>query len=153
MDWLRRFKSLPLDPRDAAKTLPLDDHDADKKKQKVFWLHGLAGSGKSSVANTIAAMAEQEEFYLSCFFCKRKRDDPELSNPKRVLPTLAYRIAQQHGGYRTALVDVLSSGSVGAGIITGDLHKQFKILFEDLVTKVESPPRAHVIVIDALDEC
>ncbi|TFK66216.1 WD40 repeat-like protein [Pluteus cervinus] len=140
MHWLRHFKSLPL-----------DDQDAVEMRHEVFWLHGLAGSGKSSVANTIAAMVEQEEFYLSCFFCKR--DDPELSDPTKVLPTLAYRIAQQHGGYRTALVDVLSSGSVGAGIITGDLHKQFKTLFEDLVTKVESPPRAHVIVIDALDEC
>ncbi|TFK66201.1 WD40 repeat-like protein [Pluteus cervinus] len=140
MDWLRHFK-----------TLPLDHQDAVEKRDEVFWLHGLAGSGKSSVANTIAAMVEQEGFYLSCFSCKR--DDPELSDPRRLLPTLAYRIAQQHSGYRTTLVDVLSSGSVGAGIITGDLHKQFKTLFEDLVTKVESPPRAHVIVIDALDEC
>ncbi|TFK66218.1 WD40 repeat-like protein [Pluteus cervinus] len=140
MDWLRHFKSLPLDHQDDVE----ERHD-------VFWLHGLAGSGKSSVANTIAATVEQEEFYLSCFFCKR--DDPELSDPTKILPTLAYRIAQQHGGYRTALVDVLSRGSVGAGIITGDLHKQFKTLFEDLVTKVESPPRAQVIVIDALDEC
>ncbi|TFK61161.1 WD40 repeat-like protein [Pluteus cervinus] len=140
MGWLRHFESSRLDHQDAV-----------EKRHELLWLHGLAGSGKSSVANTIAAMVEQGGFYLSCFFCKR--DDPDLSDPGRVLPTLAYRIAQQHGGYRTALVDVLSSGSVGAGIVTGDLHKQFKTLFEDLVTKVESPARAHVIVIDALDEC
>lgn len=135
--WLRHFESLP---RDVHETL-----------HRLFWLFGLAGSGKSSVANSIAQWAEQEGFYLSCFFCKR--DDPELSDPRKVLPTLAYRIAQLHSDYRVSLVSMLSSGSIGAGVVTSDIDKQFKLLFEDVLPRITPPPRAHVIVVDALDEC
>lgn len=135
--WLGHFKSLPC--------------DTPSTLHALFWLYGLAGSGKSSVANSIAQWIEQEGFYLSCFFCRR--DVPELSGPRKILPTLAYRLAQQHAGYRTALVDMLGSGSVGAGIVTGDIDKQFELLFKNLLPQVDAPPRAHVIVIDALDEC
>ena len=73
-----------------------------------FWLYGVAGSGKSSTANTIALLVEEETgFDLSCYFCKR--DDEYLSKPASILPTLAYRIAQYYTSYRTALVNLLCS--------------------------------------------
>lgn len=136
-DWLQHFKSLPLD---AANLL-----------HRLFYLYGLAGSGKSSVANTIAQWIEQEGFYLSCFFCKR--DDPELSDPRKVLPTLAFRVAQHHGEYRAALVGMLNKGSASAGVLSGDIDKQYDLLFKDLLKGIRAPPRSHVIVVDALDEC
>ena len=120
-------------------------------KAKLLCLYGLAGSGKSSVANTIAQMLERDAaFDLSCFFCKR--DDVSLSKPERVFPTLAYRIAQYYPTYRAALVSLLLSPE-GAGIITGDLEKQFTMLLSDLLPKTIEPVGTHVIVVDALDDC
>jgi hypothetical protein len=120
---------------------------------RVFWLHGMAGSGKSSVAHTVAKLVEEDkDLNLSCFFCKR--DDPSLSNPRKVLPTLAYRIAQYdvQASYRAALVKLLSSPD-GAAIATGHIKTQFSRLFEDLLPRITGTVRSHVIIIDALDEC
>jgi hypothetical protein len=120
---------------------------------RVFWLHGMAGSGKSSVAHTVAKLVDEDkDLDLSCFFCKR--DDPSLSNPRKVLPTLAYRIAQYEvqASYRAALVKLLSSPG-GAAVATGNIRTQFSRLFEDLLPRTMGTVRPHVIVIDALDEC
>jgi Cdc6-like AAA superfamily ATPase len=120
---------------------------------RVFWLHGMAGSGKSSVAHTVAKLVDEDkDLELSCFFCKR--DDPSLSNPRKVLPTLAYRIAQHdvQASYRAALVKLLSSPD-GAAVATGNVKTQFSRLFEDLLPRTMGTVRSHVIVIDALDEC
>ena len=119
--------------------------------KKLYWVFGLAGSGKSALANTIAETVEKDPtFDLSCFCCKR--DDPELSQPGRLFTTLAYRIAQYYPSYRAALVSLLLSPE-GAGVVTGDVGKQFTMLFGDLLPKTTEPPRTHVVVIDALDEC
>ena len=118
---------------------------------KLFWVYGLAGSGKSSLANTIAEMIENDKgFDLSCFFCKR--DDESLSKPERLFPTLAFRLCRLYASYRAALVSLLSSPE-GDGLPTAGIEKQFKMLFRDLLPKTTQPPRIHIIIIDALDEC
>lgn len=117
----------------------------------LVWLYGVAGSGKSSVANTVAELIEaKDDFELICLFCKR--DDPELSKPARFFPTLAHHIGRCNASYRAALIDLLSKPEAD-GIATGDIRKQYRLLFEDLLPKVVEPQRAHIIVIDALDEC
>ena len=84
------------------------------------WVHGKAGSGKSTVANTLGKTVEQDfithGFSLSCFFCRR--DVADLSYPTRVLPTIAYRFAEQHESFRLAILDFFGAGTRGAGIVT-----------------------------------
>ncbi|KAF7799709.1 hypothetical protein EIP86_010951 [Pleurotus ostreatoroseus] len=121
-------------------------------RSEVFWLRGKAGSGKSTIANTIAQIVEERGHHLSCFFCKR--DDENLSNPRRMLPTLAYRFAQQHESYRAAVFQLLRSGTRGAGISTTvDVGTQFDRLFKGPLAQTVDPLRPHVVIIDALDEC
>lgn len=118
---------------------------------RLFWLYGMAGSGKSSVANSVADIVNTSKNHcLSCFFCKR--DDPSLSNPQTFFPTLAYRIAQHYAEYRAALVNLLGKPK-GAAILTGGLTAQFRLLFTELISQVTAPNQRHVVVIDALDEC
>jgi hypothetical protein len=121
-------------------------------QEKMFWLHGKAGSGKSIVANTVAATVEKEGYLLSCFFCKR--DDPYLSSPKKVIPALAFRFAEQHDSYRIALMKFFHEGTGGVGIAeTTDITTQLERLFTKLLPSTTDLCRPHVVVIDALDEC
>ena len=84
-----------------------------KSMPKLFWLFGFAGSGKSTVANTITAYIEEtEDFDLTCFFCKR--DDTTLNNPRRFFPTLAYRMSQYYPSYKSADKKVSCVGRVPA---------------------------------------
>lgn len=122
-----------------------------KSLPELFWLCGMAGSGKSSVATTVAAdIEEMKDFSLTCFFCQR--DDPGLSNPKRFFPTLAYRLSQYYASYQADLVHLLRSPD-GAGIHGWDIATQYKKLLGGLLPKVTNPPPRHVVVVDALDEC
>ena len=118
----------------------------------VFWLRGPAGSGKSTVANTIAQAVRDRDYLLSCFFCKR--DDQNLSTPTRVLPTLAYSFAQHYDSYRAAIFPLVSSDPRAAGLATNaDVSTQLRMLFEEPLGNIVDPLRPHVIIIDALDEC
>ena len=66
-------------------TTPSEDHN-------VLWLHGLAGSGKSTISTTIAEyFRELGRLGAFIFF---NRDDPLSSHPAKVIPTLSYQLAQ-----------------------------------------------------------
>ncbi|KAI5117200.1 hypothetical protein M0805_004970 [Coniferiporia weirii] len=123
-------------------------------ESKLFWLHGVAGSGKSSIANSVAHMFKQQLCLSACFFCKR--DDPECRNPKAVIPTLAYQFSKWHDVYRAAILSVIRGGNELE--LSQDLQRQFELLIAEplhtpsLVSK-DLPPHQLVVVIDALDEC
>ncbi|KAI5118583.1 hypothetical protein M0805_008673 [Coniferiporia weirii] len=119
---------------------------------KLFWLHGLAGSGKSAIANSVAHMLEQQQLLFGCFFCKR--DDPECHNPMNLFPTLAYHFSKWHMTYRSLVLSVIHG--VDEPKLAQSLHWQFELLLRkplmSLATAaVDLPPL--VVVIDALDEC
>ncbi|KAI5118765.1 hypothetical protein M0805_004851 [Coniferiporia weirii] len=123
-------------------------------KSKLFWLHGVAGSGKTAIANSVAHMFRGQRQLAGCFFCKR--DDPECRDPKNVMPTLAYNISKWHMAYRCAVLSVIQGEDELN--ITKSLQWQFELLFKQLlstlaVTAVDIPPKSLVVVIDALDEC
>lgn len=143
MEWLRPFLSLSQEPQATG--------NKAWESVEALWLHGPAGSGKSAIANAIMKETKEAGFYLSYIFCER--DDPDLSDPKKVFPTLAYQIAMQHDEYRNALVENFKSVTDTDDIVTGEISEQFELLFRNLLLRGESPSCTHVIVIDGLDEC
>ncbi|EGN94359.1 hypothetical protein SERLA73DRAFT_162987 [Serpula lacrymans var. lacrymans S7.3] len=96
--------------------------------QKILWMHGLAGAGKSTISATIA-------------------DDPAA-----VIRTLAYQLASFHKSIRSAMSAVIESDS---RISEAPLRRQFEaLLLEPLQSIADmSAEGPIVIVIDALDEC
>jgi hypothetical protein len=131
----------------------ITDWSVNPGDHRLFWLYGIAGAGKSSVANTVASQLQEQGILGGCFFSRR--DDLNLSNPKKVLPTLAYQLARVNSNYRELLIQSLNQRSLSNEMSVQD---QFDILFGNIHKGHTSAKGSlqdwskYVIVIDAIDE-
>jgi hypothetical protein len=114
----------------------------------IFWLNGLAGTGKSTIAQTVAERAFREGILGASFFCSRNTADQ--SNASLVFPSIAYQLAERHRPFKSQLARVLQSKN-GLGSLSLQTQLQ-ELILEPLGTATDIPSPV-VIVIDALDEC
>lgn len=118
--------------------------------KNIFWLHGLAGSGKSTVATTLANLfRDLKRLGAFIFF---NRDEPEKSAPSRVIKTLAAQLAAFDGRIGQAIAEAIDNIP---SICEAPLALQFtELIVKPLATidslALEGPI---VVVLDALDEC
>jgi hypothetical protein len=117
----------------------------DLDKSPIFWLNGLAGTGKSTVAQTIAERVFADGHLGASFFCSRGVED--RSNLQLIFPTLAFQLAQTYPDFRSSLILLLQSNP---DIVHESLRDQMERL---LIQPLRSTDISTVIVIDALDEC
>ena len=117
----------------------------DPEGPPVFWLNGLAGTGKSAIAQTIAERMFAHGILGASFFCSRGVED--RSNLKLIFPTLAFQLAQKYPSFRSSLIPLLRSNP---DIIHESLQEQTQ---KFLINPLQSARISTVIVIDALDEC
>ena len=128
----------------------------DSNAEKMAWIHGYAGSGKSALLNSIARNLEKAYIPFTCFTCKR--DDAERSDVQRILPTICYVLTRNYGDYRGRISDIAKQQE-GLSITTGDVATQMELLFgvspsyEVISPRHARRPLVHVLLIDALDEC
>src|SRR5579872_169611 len=78
-----------------------------EKTQRIFWLNGFAGTGKSTIATTFAERSFAYGKLGASFFCSR--DFADRSSLQMIFPTLAYQLAHQYPDYREKLFQVLKS--------------------------------------------
>ncbi|KAJ7849224.1 hypothetical protein B0H14DRAFT_3452596 [Mycena olivaceomarginata] len=111
----------------------------------IFWIMGIAGSGKSTLSATIVNNLRQEgtpvaaQFFIS-------RNIPETIDPSKIIPTLAKQLAE--------------SSLAAAHIIHGTLRKGFppsqkeqvQTLLLAPIQELSKSSSMVIIVIDALDE-
>jgi hypothetical protein len=117
----------------------------DKQGQRIFWLNGLAGTGKSTIAQTFAEIAFAEGKLGASFFCSRDFED--RSNIQMIFPTLALQLAYRHPLFREQLLRVLKANP---GIGRQSLCSQLEKL---IVSPFKATHISTLIIIDALDEC
>ena len=111
----------------------------------VYWLNGLAGTGKSTIAKTVAERLFADGRLGASFFCSRDFEDQR--NLQLILPTLAVQLAYKHIKFRSILTSLIWSDP---GIAHRQLDDQMKEL---IVQPLNKSGISTVIVIDALDEC
>ena len=116
----------------------------DFKRSPIFWLNGLAGTGKSTIAQTIAERLFAEGRLGASFFCSRGVED--RSNLQLIFPTLAFQLAQRYPKFRSSLIPLLQSNPDITHESLLDQVEKF------LVEPLQSASISTVIVIDALDE-
>jgi hypothetical protein len=123
----------------------------DKDSKSIFWLSGMAGTGKSTIARTIAeSFASHDQLGASFFF---KRGEGERGNASRFFTTIATSLVACEPGMLPGIRKTLDEDSAIS-------HKALKDQFEKLILQpllgikqTRSRISARVIVIDALDEC
>ena len=123
----------------------LEDWLENEQGQRVFWLNGLAGTGKSTIAQTFAEIMFAEGKLGASFFCSRDFED--RSNIKAILPTLAFQLAYRYPEFREQLLQVLRANpGIGRGSLVSQMEKVIVGPFK--ATRIPT-----LVIIDALDEC
>ena len=117
----------------------------DFTKSPILWLNGLAGTGKSTIAQTIAERRFADNHLGASFFCSRSFED--RSNLQLIFPTLAFQLAQKYPDFCALLIPLLQSNP---DVVHESLLDQMQ---KFLVEPLQSTGISTVIVIDALDEC
>jgi hypothetical protein len=116
---------------------------------KIYWMNGMAGTGKTTIAYSVCTELKQNGRLGASFFCSRA--SPECRDVNRILPTIAYQLAQISYPFRSALCRILSE-EPNAG--QQNIRTQFEHLMRAPLLEVKDLlPNGLVIVIDALDEC
>jgi len=123
----------------------IESWSRDFDKSPIYWLNGLAGTGKSTIAQTIAERLFADGRLGASFFCSH--DFKDRSDLHLILPTLSFQLAYKYPNFRSILIPLLQSDpDVGYE----SLHNQMERL---IVTPLKEKNISTVIVIDALDEC
>ena len=116
----------------------------DFEKPSVYWLNGLAGTGKSAIAQTVAERMSEGGKLGASFFCSR--DFEERSDLQLIFPTLAVQLARKYTRFRSIFVPLVQSDP---GIAYESPYHQMDKL---IVRPLKVADISTVIVIDALDE-
>ena len=118
---------------------------ADEREQRVFWLNGLAGTGKSTIAQTLAETSFSDGKLGASFFCSRDFED--RSNIQKIFPTLAFQLACRFPQFREELLPVLRTNP---DIERDSLCSQLETL---IIGPFKTTGIRTLIIVDALDEC
>ncbi|KDQ54196.1 hypothetical protein JAAARDRAFT_136090, partial [Jaapia argillacea MUCL 33604] len=118
----------------------------------IFWLHGLAGLGKSTIACTVADRLKKADgpgpkLAATFFF---SRDSADHSNISKFFPNVAQQLAISHAFLRADMHHILSEDP---SIPNKDPQDQFKSLILDTICPYAGLFPAPIVVVDALDEC
>ncbi len=112
----------------------------------TYWIYGIPGIGKTSLAHSICACLHDQGQLAGTFFCRR--DDPNLSEPRNILPTLIYKLAGIFPPFRNIVANCLRNDPN----LTSESMKDS--LFLDFLRNLPHVPNHFLVfVIDAFDEC
>ena len=130
----------------------------DPSSETIYWLFGAGGSGKSTIAYTIArrfelATADDVVVLGGNFFCSRQFEETRLAT--RIIRTIVYHLALGCKAFADALSDSGKFDTVNQnvraqleGLLIGPWQASESARFADLT----KPAPQYLIIIDALDE-
>ncbi|KAF4609747.1 hypothetical protein D9613_011977 [Agrocybe pediades] len=121
----------------------------DPQGTKVFWMNGLAGTGKTTILYSLCKRLEKNQRLAANFFCSQASTACcDLSN---IVGSVAYQLAHYSPAFRSQLRKILEREKQNPHML--NVGEQFKLIMESLQNSKDVIPDGVVIVIDALDEC
>ncbi|KAG8710861.1 hypothetical protein FRC09_020896 [Ceratobasidium sp. 395] len=119
------------------------------KSKRVYWLNGMAGTGKTTIAYSLCSELERAGQLAGSFFCSRQL--PECRDVGIILPSIAYQLALSSRPYRYELSGTLERDP---DVHNQPVDRQFHSLIAAPLRKVRKQLRGDLVVVfDALDEC
>ena len=117
----------------------------------IFWLSGVAGSGKSTIARTIAgAFLEQGCLGASFFF---SRGGGDLGHAGKFVTTLARQLVESQRDLKPHLSTTISTQESAISQGLRDQWKTFVLGPLSESQNTSTKPQKLVFVVDAMDEC
>ncbi|KAF7136838.1 hypothetical protein CNMCM5793_006408 [Aspergillus hiratsukae] len=117
----------------------------------VFWLTGWAGTGKSTIARTVARQYEKKALGASFFF---SRDKEDCGSAAKFVTTIAYQLAIRSPSLEKSICDTLRQND---DVLGESLFDQWRRLVLEPVSSLDvedtRDAQKYLLVIDALDEC
>jgi hypothetical protein len=121
----------------------------DPQQPRVFWLCGMAGTGKSAIARTLCHQLNSAHLLGGSFFCSR-RGTAGQRDITRIIPTLARHLARLDPGFRQKVAECLKRDSdISSATIDIQLDELLVKTRSDRLYSLSTPL---ILVIDALDE-
>lgn len=127
------------------------DWSADPCHKSIFWLSGMAGTGKSTIARTISRTLTEQGRLVANFFFSRGRGD--LSHADKLLSTIAVQLATASLPLKNYICEAIAEDD---GLGRRNMRDQWTKLIYRPITRFRSDlqvPLNLVLVLDALDEC
>ncbi|KAG8791877.1 hypothetical protein FRC12_007919 [Ceratobasidium sp. 428] len=122
----------------------------DPRSSKVYWMNGMAGTGKTTIAYSFCSRLETSRQLAASFFCSRSL--PECQDVSRIMPTIMYYLALLCPPVKDVLCRMLQDDPT---IRTRGIMTQIERLMSEPLREVKTLISIGllVVVIDALDEC
>ncbi|VDB87550.1 unnamed protein product [Peniophora sp. CBMAI 1063] len=121
----------------------------DSRSPRIFWLNGMAGTGKSAIARSFSRNLRSEGLLGGTFFCYRMIADQ--ADAKRIISTLAVSLALRDSHCTEALLAELG---IGSSVREWNLETQIERLLCKPFAGIEhDDDPVPIVVVDALDEC
>ena len=122
------------------------------KAPPVFWLSGLAGLGKTTIAYSICERLDKDHLPFVSYFCSLQLD---CRNPKLLITTLCRNLAELYKPYAASVLSVLQANS---NVVDAGLQIQINQLLAEpwqasIGQRKDSNLPIPIVVVDALDEC
>ncbi|KAJ7192338.1 hypothetical protein GGX14DRAFT_578204 [Mycena pura] len=114
----------------------------NEKEKKIFCLVGMAGTGKTTIAQTVCRVLQETGHLGASFFCSRS--STQTRDGTLIAPTVAYQLALSSTEVGQQLLDVLQE--------PGIMHSFRNLVLKPFQTARFPSTKTVVIVIDALDE-
>ncbi|KAH8674497.1 vegetative incompatibility protein HET-E-1 [Tricladium varicosporioides] len=124
---------------------------ADSQDERcIFWLNGLAGTGKSTISRTVAHKWYEEGCLGASFFFSRGGGD--VGHAGKFVTSIAVQLASNAPALHRLICDTITEHT---DIASRSLRDQWHLLIRGPLSKLDinNPRVSYMVVIDALDEC
>lgn len=124
----------------------------ERRSERVLWINGPAGIGKSAVAGRLAH--SERSTVVGVHFCKW--NDATTQDAASFVRTMAFQIASRHPDYRALLLNIIDDKFEGKRLQeakTSELYRE--LIANPLATDrmaIDAGRDRHILVIDGLDE-
>ncbi|KAI3318812.1 vegetative incompatibility protein HET-E-1 [Xylariaceae sp. AK1471] len=129
----------------------IEDWVEDPTAKAVFWLNGMAGTGKSTISRTLARSSTDRGQLGASFFFKRGGGD--RGGVSKFFTTITAQLIRREPALAVHVKDAIDADPT---IFHKAMREQFEKLILNPLSRLSSRDREAdvlVIVVDALDEC